>query len=211
MTATAIPQLEVGLPVIVESGEVRARCVIDAVQDRRLVLSSADRMDFPSEYVAGMKLSVMVPAVRGIYETPVTIFERGNQTLMVDIDNESQLSQRRAYVRVEHPIDMSCLLLDEHANQFQPFTAEVTDVGGGGCAMLADVITPQGTVVVCSLAIPDARPVVAIATALANEREDRLRSITGGHKLRIAFTQITEADRDRLIRFLLWTQSAPRR
>jgi len=211
MSNATIPKLEAGLPVIIDSGEIRARGVIDAVQEHRLVIAAADRVDFPEELNAGETVTVMVPATRGIYEMPVTVFERGDRSLRVDLAAEATLTQRRAYVRVEHPIAMACLLLDEQTNRFQPFNAQVTDVSGGGCAMLADVIAPQGAVVVCSLAIPDGRPVVAIASALANDREARLQSVTEGHKLRVSFNQITEADRDRLIRFLLWTQSAPQR
>lgn len=197
------PELEAGRPVLVEQLPAKVRAVIDSLEGSRLVLASADGRPFPDAFATGSDCHLVVPAERGVYDIPVTVGDRGDLTLVVDAADDAQLVQRRAYVRIEEPIDATCLLLDDGSNEFVPFGASVTDISGGGCAMDAMVIAPKDAIVVCSFAIPDERPVVTIGAVLPNEREDRQRLGDLGHKLRVMFTQITERDRDRLIRHIL--------
>jgi hypothetical protein len=112
-------------------------------------------------------------------------------------------------VRVGAGPVLNCLLLDDTTNTFTPFEATVHDIGGGGIALDADVIAPRDAIVVCSLALPGERPLVAVGAVLepSHRRKPGPRALRSGgedeeYLLRVQFTAISEHDRERLIRFV---------
>lgn len=120
-------------------------------------------------------VSYLTPA--GIYMLEAAITRAGATSLALDLPSD----------------------VDDRTNRFTPFDGHVIDVGGGGLALAADVIAPQHATVVVSLAIPDDRPVVVTGSVLASDRDPNQRT---RRLLRIQFSLIGEADRDRLLRWV---------
>jgi len=188
--------------LLVETPTVRAHARIDAANDQTVCVSNLGGR-FTDTTMAGTTATLLYVTTGGVYSFEATITEIDEQGATLLIDTTVERWQRRRYVRLDHPLAAHVLLLDDASGQFHTVDARVTDVSGGGLAMRAGAIAPQGTVVVVALAIPNERPVVAVGAALANDREDRERLGPDGAKLRIQFTHLTEPDRDRLIRHIL--------
>lgn len=199
---TAIPDFVAGSTLLVETPTARTHARIDGVDGTSLRVSSLGGR-FTDATPAGTSASLLYVTTGGVYSLVSTVVDIDEHSATLRIDTAADRLQRRRYVRLERPLPAHVLLLDDETGQFHTVDARVTDVSGGGLAMRAGAIAPQGTVVVVALSIPDERPVVAVGAALANDREDRERLGPDGTKLRIQFTHLTEADRDRLIRHIL--------
>ena len=100
----------------------------------------------------------------------------------------------------------SCALLDAETNTWQPFEAEVRDLGGGGCSVLSDTVPADGAAMVISFAVDERPPVVVVGRVLPR---DALPTI-GKPMTRVEFALIRESDRDRILRFVLLTLAARR-
>ncbi|MFN8035593.1 MAG: PilZ domain-containing protein [Acidimicrobiia bacterium] len=200
---SSLPTFELGQPVFLALGaaddEPGVRAVVEAVQGGRLTVAAAegDRLDVVFAERRPAYLSYLTPA--GIYTIEAIVARAGASTVALDLPTDAGRIQRRQFVRVELPLDASCLMLDGWANRFTPFDAQVADVGGGGLALTVDVIAPYGAVVVVSLGIPDEPPVVAVGTVLTSDRDPARRT---RRLLRLQFSAIAEADRDRLIKWI---------
>lgn len=202
------PEFEPNQAVLVRMGEDDARAVIDAVMGERINVVGLDA-DLLPDADTGSELSVVHVTRSGVFTIRATVASRDAEVLALDLDPDADKLQRRRYVRIDNPLDAHVLLLDEHTGRFQPLEASVTDVSGGGLAMKADLIAPAGAVVVVALQLPNDRPVVAVGSTLPNEREDRAQLGPDAGKLRVQFTHLPEADRDRLIRHILRSAGRP--
>lgn len=200
----SVPEFSVGSVVLLETPAARTRARVHSGHGDLLALTDLSER-FRASVPAGTVVQLLHVTQGGVYAMQATITEIDDATARLRIDTAVDRIQRRRYVRVDRPLPAHVLLLDEATGRFREIEAQVTDVSGGGLAMRAGAIAPQGAVVVAALTIPDERPVVAVGAALANDREDRARLGADGAKLRIQFTHLTEADRDRLIRHILRT------
>lgn len=203
MSVSSRPKFEPGQPLfLAPSGaevERGVRAIIETIQDSRLNVTAVDgdKLDEIFETGGSAFVSYLTPA--GIYVLEAAITRAGAASLALDLPSDVSRIQRRQFVRIDAPLDATCLLLDDRTNRFTPFDGHAIDVGGGGMALAADVIAPQHATVVVSLAIPDDRPVVVTGSVLASDRDPNQRT---RRLLRVQFSLIGEADRDRLIRWV---------
>lgn len=199
----SLPSFEPSQPVFLESGSGEEtegrRGVIEAVQDGRLTIAATDDERFDDAFATGGQVTVTYLTRSGVYTFQATVTRAGRHSLSVDLPAGGERVQRRQYVRTPVPIDVACLFLDEEHNRFTPFDARVRDVGGGGAALMGDVIAPRGAVVALSLALPGDRPVLALGSVLSTEGG---RGPEQPHVVRVQFTNLLEPDRDRLMRFV---------
>jgi hypothetical protein len=175
------------------------RAIIETIQDFRLNVTALDGDKLDEIFETGGSAFVSYLTPDGIHVIEAAITRAGATSLALDVPSDVSRIQRRQFVRIDAPLDATCLLLDDRTNRFTPFDGHVIDVGGGGLALAADVIAPQHATVVLSLAIPDDRPVVVVGSVLASDRDPNQRT---RRLLRVQFSLIGEADRDRLIRWV---------
>jgi c-di-GMP-binding flagellar brake protein YcgR len=200
-------------PVLLEVGAsgqlIGWRAAIETVDGDSLVLTGTDTGPAPKEFRRGAHVAVTAITRSGVYTSDAVVVERSPRRLTVDVPHDAEPVQRRQYVRVDAGGAMTCLLLDERTNTFTAFAARVHDIGGGGVALAADVIAPRGAVVVCSLAVPDERPLVMLGHVLEpihRRRGDPHPAFEGSgsaeYVLRVQFSAMSQGDRERLIRFV---------
>ncbi|HEY7133491.1 MAG TPA: PilZ domain-containing protein [Acidimicrobiia bacterium] len=208
-----LPSFSARQPVLLEVGAggqlIGWRAAIEAVQGERLLLAASEGDPVPGQFREGAHVAVTSVTRSGVYTIDAIVARRSPTTLAVTVREDVEPVQRRQYVRVGAGPVLNCLLLDDTTNTFTPFEATVHDIGGGGIALDADVIAPRDAIVVCSLALPAERPLVAVGTVLepSHRRKAGPRALRSGgeddeYLLRVQFTAISEHDRERLIRFV---------
>lgn len=186
--------------VVEIDGHPPLRVVVEAVDGSFLTLRQGDGVALPRTLAEGVVVRVSYVNRSGLYTIETTVERRLPERLVVGEADRADRVQRRAFVRVNHPVHAACLLLDQAHNRFTPFDGEVVDLGGGGLGLTADVIAPLGATVVVSLALPDGKPpLVAVGHVLPGE-DARWR--TEPRRLRAQFGLIREADRDRIMAFI---------
>jgi len=102
---------------------------------------------------------------------------------------------------VLHHVPVSCIELDPAMNTWIAFEAEVRDLGGGGCSVLTDRTPQKGATVVMSFALDEDTPFAAICRVLPREQLPTI----GKPLTRVEFVLIRESDRDRIMRFVLFS------
>jgi c-di-GMP-binding flagellar brake protein YcgR len=208
-----LPSFSARQPVLLEVGDggqlIGWRAAIEAVQGERLLLAASEGDPVPGQFREGAHVAVTSVTRSGVYTIDAIVARRSPTTLAVTVREDVEPVQRRQYVRVGAGPVLNCLLLDDTTNTFTPFEATIHDIGGGGIALDADVIAPRDAIVVCSLALPAERPLVAVGAVLepAHRRKPGPRALRSGgeddeYLLRVQFTAISEHDRERLIRFV---------
>src|SRR3954447_480177 len=145
--------------------------VVDAVHGDRVTLAVRDAST--SEITVGNVAHVQYVDRFGIYEFDATVLERDAAHVVLGVPPEGDEVRRRAYVRLQAPLDAACLLLDPDRNAFTELDASVVDVGGGGAALAVPAIAPTGATMVCSIAIAQGAPVVTVAHVLAPDADPR--------------------------------------
>jgi PilZ domain len=181
--------------------------LVDLVQDDHITLASVDDVHVPREWAERATLSLTYLDRFAVYTVDVQVLRVGTTRLVVGPPADDAPVERRQYARVLTPLPATCLLLDPENNRFTPFDAVVRDLGGGGLALSASVIAPAGATMVVSLGLPDERPVVVVGTTLPSDLSIALDRPT----VRLEFTLVREADRDRILRFVLLSLAGARR
>ena len=201
------PVIEPGSLVILEhaeeNGDVRTSVVVEAVQDGALLVAQLVGIPLP-RIAEGARLRVILLDRHDMYSIDAVASRVGDTSMRVELVSEAERVVRRQYVRIAVDVPVSCLVLNPEANTWTPFSANVTDISAGGMAMTASVIIPSGATVVISIAVPEELPVVAIARVLHADRETRkvVNLTARGPLVRLEYTSIREADRERLMRFI---------
>jgi len=197
----ALPEFAVGHAALVavdpEDDAPGFRMIVDLVQEDQITLASTDGDVLPRDWKQYEKLALTYLDRFSVYTFEVPVVRFGTTRLVIATPDASTAVQRRQYARVLTPLPSTCLLLDAEHNQFTPFDATVRDLGGGGMALTAPAIAPEGATMVVSLALPDETPVVVLGTVLGDVAG------TSRVTVRIEFTLIKEMDRDRILRFVL--------
>lgn len=181
--------------------------IVDLVQGDHVTLRSVDDVVIPREWATRETLSLTYLDRFAVYTVEVPVIRSGQTRLVIGTPAEDAAVDRRQYVRIVTPLPATCLLLDEQHNRFTPFDGVVRDLGGGGLALSAAAIAPAGATMVVSLALPDDRPVVAVGTVLPSDAAVGLDRGT----VRLEFTLMREAERDRILRFVLLSLAGARR
>ena len=201
------PAIEPGSLVILEHpeehGDVRTSVVVEAVQDGALLVARLEGIPLPV-LAEGAPLRVILLERHDMYSIEAVATRVGESSMRVELVSEAERVVRRQYVRIAVDVPVSALILNATSNEWAPFHATVTDISAGGMALAANVIAPTGATVVISIAIPEELPVVAIARVLHTDEETRkvVHLATRGPLVRLEYTIIREADRDRLMRFI---------
>jgi hypothetical protein len=174
------------------------RMIVDGVQDGEVTLTSVDDEQLPSAWNALTETHITAVDRFSVHLIHVPVVRVEAARIVVAEPSSATAVQRRAYARVPEPVPATCMLLDIEENQWIPFDAEVRDLGGGGLAMVADLIAPDNATVAISLLL-GGPPLVVVGRVLPR---DALPTI-GRPLIRVEFLLIRETDRDRIMGFVL--------
>jgi PilZ domain-containing protein len=183
------------------------KLVVEAVHGDRITLSATrdgDSANAGSDIAAlrdGAAVQLQYVDRFGVYDVDAAVLQHDRSSVVVGVTLAEQPERRRVYVRLRAPVDATCLLLDPDRNEFTQLDAAVVDVGGGGAALAIPAIAPTGATMVCSIAIAPGAPIVTVAHVLPADADPRDQPER--RHVRVQFTLIAEADRDRLLRFIL--------
>jgi hypothetical protein len=172
--------------------------IVDGVHDGQITLSAVDDEQLPSAWSALTETHITAVDRFSVHliHVPVVRVEAGR--IVVAEPNSTTSVQRRAYARVHEPVPATCMLLDIEENQWLPFDGEVRDLGGGGLAMVADMLAPENATVAISLLL-GGPPLVVVGRVLPREELPTI----GQALIRVEFLLIRETDRDRIMGFVL--------
>lgn len=203
------PLLEVGQPVLVApaADEAPWRMIVDLVQDGHITLAAHDDEQLPTEWSDLSEVHLTCLGRFSVYLIHVPVVRSGATRLVIGAPDADTPVQRRAYARVLSQVRASCAVLDTETNSWEPFDAEVRDLGGGGCSILTDMTPATGAALAISFELDAEAPVVALGRVLP--RED-LPTI-GKPLTRVEFALIRELDRDRVLRFVLLSLARQRK
>jgi hypothetical protein len=196
-----LPVLAMGQSVLVGGGPDDApwRMVVDVVQDGQVTLATHDGERLPAEWADLAEVHITSVDRYNIHLIHVPVRRIGETRLVVGEPDANTPVQRRAYARICRPVHASCMLHDSASNSWIPFEAEIRDLGGGGCSLVGDVYATEGGIVVLSFMLDDPTPIVIVGRVLPREALPTI----GKLMTRIEFVLIREAERDRVLRFVL--------
>jgi hypothetical protein len=203
----SVPVLEVGQSVLVANApdEPPWRMVVDVVQGGHVTLATVDDEHLPTEWRNLTETHLTTIDQFSVHHLHVPVLRVSQTRMVVGEPDDATPVTRRAYARVFAPVPASCMLLSPEENRWFPFPAEIRDLGGGGCSLVADVLAPGGATVIISLAIASP-PVVAVGRALPREALPTIGRVL----TRIEFVLIREVDRDRIMGFILHNLASQR-
>jgi hypothetical protein len=195
------PLLEVGQPVLVATApdEPQWRMVVDLVQDGHITLAAHEDEHLPREWHDLHEVHLTCLGRFSVYLIHVPVVRSGETRLVIGAPGVDTAVQRRAYARVLSHVPVSCAVLDPDTTGWNPFEAEVRDLGGGGCSVLTEVTPPAGSTLVISFALDADAPFAALCRVLPREELPTI----GKPLTRLEFALIRESDRDRIMRFVL--------
>src|SRR3954471_23917515 len=198
-----LPLLETGQSVLVgaTADDPPWRMTVDLVQEGHVTLATVDDEHLPAAWRDLEEVHITLLDRYNVHLIHVPVVRGGDTRLVVGAPDETTPVQRRAYARIFSPVPASCMLLDPDANEWFPFAAEIRDLGGGGCSVVADVVAPDGAPVVISFVLDDVGPIVVVGRVLPREA---LPSI-GRQLTRLEFVLIREPERDRILKYILQT------
>jgi hypothetical protein len=198
----------------IAGGEPAVAVVVESVHGDRITLRADADHDAGhiSDAIRDGTAGTLEYADRfGIYSTDATLVHRetrdDHEHLVIAVPDSGEGERRRLYIRLHAPLDATCLLLDPERNTFTALDATVVDVGGGGAALAMPAIAPTGATIVCSLAMPAGPPVVTVTHVLPADADPR--DEPSRRHVRVQFTLIAEADRDRLLHLILAALAHP--
>jgi hypothetical protein len=205
---SVVPVLEKGQSVLVSPAADDApwRMIVDVVQEGHVTLATPDDEQLPATWKALTEVHITSLDRFSVHHIHVPVLRTGGTRIVVGEPDAETPVQRRAYVRIFSPVPASCMVLDSNGNQWIPFMAEVRDLGGGGCSFVADAVVPDGAPVVISFALDALGPIVVVGHVLPREAVPTI----GRLLTRIEFVLIREAERDRILRYVLLTLGARR-
>jgi hypothetical protein len=205
---SSVPLLEVGQSVLVAPAPDDApwRLTVDVVQDGHITLATVDNEKMPPEWKDLEEVHVTALDRFNVHLIHVRIVRVGETRLVIETPNASTPMTRRAYARVFSPVPASFMVLDAGTNEWSYFDAEVRDLGGGGCSVVADRVVPDGAAVVITFAIDGQGPLVIVGKVLPRESLPTIGKIL----TRLEFALIREMDRDRILRYVLLTLAGRR-
>lgn len=205
---TSAPVLEVGQSVLVAptADEPPWRMLVDVVQDGVITLATPDDERLPTDWHQLGEIHLTTLDRFSVHLIHVPVRRVGDTRLVVGAPDASTPIQRRAYARVYTAVPASFTVLDAAANRWMPFEAEVRDLGGGGCSIVMDHAPADWSTIAISFALDDEPPVVVVGRVLPREELPTIGKVL----LRIEFALLREADRDRILRYVLMTLAGRR-
>ena len=203
------PLLEVGQPVLVAPApdDPPWRMVVDLVQDGHITLAAHEDEHLPREWNELAEVHLTCLGRYSVYLIHVPVVRSGETRLVIGAPVDDTAVQRRAYARVLSHVPVSCAVLEPDTNSWNTFEAEVRDLGGGGCSVLTDVTPTAGATIAISFAVDAEPPFAVIGRVLPREELPTI----GKPLTRVEYVLIREADRDRIMRFVLLSLAQHRR
>jgi hypothetical protein len=205
---TSAPILEIGQSVLVAptADEAPWRMLVDVVQDGVITLATPDDERLPTEWQSLGEIHITTLDRFSVHLIHVPVRRVGETRLVVGAPDAGTPVRRRAYARVLAAVPASFTVLDPSENRWSTFDADVRDLGGGGCSVVSDRAPAEGRTVVISLALDNEHPVVVVGRVLPREELPTVGKLL----LRIEFVLIREADRDRILRYVLMEMAGRR-
>jgi hypothetical protein len=198
---TSVPILGVGTSVLVAATPSDApwRMVVDLAQEGHITLATPDDEPLPREWQGLAEVHVTSLDRFSVHLIHVPVVRVGTTRLVVREPDASMPLQRRAYARVFTPVPAAFMLLDENENRWLTLDADVRDLGGGGCSIVTDSAVPEGTRLAASLQLDNEGPIVVVGRVLPREELPTIGRVL----TRVEFLLIREAERDRILRYVL--------
>lgn len=175
------------------------RMIVDLVQEGHITLASHDDEPLPAEWRHLPEVIVTSLGRFSVYLIHVAVVRCGETRLVITEPGAAATVQRRVYARVFSPVPATFTLLDDGSGAWLPFAGEVRDLGGGGCSILSDQTPDAGATIAASFVVDDGGPVVILGRVLPRDPVPAI----GKPMTRLEFALIREADRDRILRFVL--------
>jgi hypothetical protein len=196
-----IPMLHKGQAVLVgpDSDDHPWRMIVDVVQDGQVTLATGDGERLPTEWSSLTEVHITSIDRYNVHLIHVPVRRVGETRLVVGEPDARTPVSRRAYARICSPVPTSCMLLDTQHNMWIPFDGEIRDLGGGGCSLVADVYAEEGATIALSFVLDDLAPIVLVGRVLPRE----VLPTIGKMLTRVEFVLIREAERDRILRYVL--------
>lgn len=138
-------------------------------------------------------------------------------TWIVEKPKELEKTQRRCYIRVDAriPVEMK-VLLDEDGElkigdkkytskdlAAKSWTVNTKDISGSGAKIISKLFVPEGTNIAIALSLPDVGSFCTTGKVVRSEVADPELGI---YWLCVHFTDLTERERDKVIRFVFKQQ-----
>jgi hypothetical protein len=134
--------------------------------------------------------------------------EPGRHRVILGHDEDPRRVQQREYVRVRVSRPMSYVALDAADVPPRPVAGQIVDISAGGMAFQAARPQPLGALHRCSFDIGDGMAFKDLATRVIDSVPMRGGQ---GHHVRVAFTALSRADRDRLSAAVAWHEQQSER
>jgi hypothetical protein len=204
----SVPLLECGRSVLVAATPEAPpwRMVVDIVQAGQVTLATPDDEALPREWQDLAEVQITSLDRFSVHFIHVPVVRVGTTRMVVGEPSLNTPTQRRAYARVFDPVPVTCMRLDSAEQRWYPVNVDVRDLGGGGCAVVADEPLVDGATVVISLALDDNGPIVVVGRVLPREALPTIGKVM----TRIEFVLIREPERDRILRYILLNLAARR-
>lgn len=177
------------------------RMIVDVVQDGHITLRTPDDEPLPAAWKSLDEVHITLLDRFSVHLIHVPIVRIGDTRLVIRAPDVSTPIQRRAYARIVTPVPASFARLDVAENRWVPIEAEVRDLGGGGCSIVGDDVVADGTMLAISLRLDEQDPIVVIGRVLPREELPTIGRVL----MRVEFVLIREAERDRVLRYVLMT------
>lgn len=159
----------------------------------------------------GSRVRVEYSSETGIYAfdgVVAEVVEEGTPWFRIGRPRKLERKQRRRFFRLVVSVPVWWSLLDEGGSCHGPFNeASTGDLSGGGLRFAAEEAPPVGSRLLLKVDIGDGPPIEVVGEVVRSVQQDD----GCGRVVSVDFTQIDEADRDALIRYLFRKQGELRR
>ncbi len=180
------------------------------VRDRVLHLALPFEGNLPLPVSRGQQVAVYLKTEDGVWRFQARVLGARltpRPALIVRRTGNLTQVERRRYAREDVRIEPKYfMLLDRRRNRGYPLQATILNLGGGGVLFISLYEVPVGEMVKMVLELPDGFGEVKATGTVVDARLAPEFGI-GISAMRVAFTLISRADREAIIRFVLHRQA----
>jgi len=154
----------------------------------------------PLDDAVGSDVQIDMPTNRGLLHLGAQVVQAPDSELLeLDLTGESQLVQRRGFVRVDAFLEV--VVTPEGAQE--PIPAAVVNISGSGAVVSRLANTKIGDIAHLELRLAPLDPPLEIEARVVRAFDEQFRAVH--------FELIEEADRERIVRFVFERQRLERR
>jgi hypothetical protein len=178
-------------------GGFRAR--IDAVLDGRVLVTPLAPLPVERDRVLGLAAEITVPTSRGMWVAEGSVTSTADDgTVEVRLARQAQVAQRREHVRL--PTYLPAVVVPRDAAH-PPLHTYTLDISGGGIQLAGAGPHEPGTAVTVTVKLTDDEPLTV---------DGRIARRTARGSVGIAFEDIAEDERERIVRWIFERQRLQR-